>query len=108
MGEAGLVRIGMTLLGGIAVGAPDVGAMPVHHGAHHDRAAGRGGGVHDGLVAPEHSVVRIAALDAHPGLVRTDDACVPQLRHGAIATAHEMPLRPTEHVHQTALADRSD
>ena len=28
MGEAGLVRIGMTLLGGIAVGAPDVGAMP--------------------------------------------------------------------------------
>lgn len=100
------MRIGMTLLGGIAVGAPDLGAMAVHHGAHHDRAAGRGGGVHDGLVAPEHPVVRVAAFDAYPGFVRADDACLPQLRHGVIATTCKMRLRTAEHIHQTALADR--
>lgn len=79
--------------------------MPVHHGAHYDRAAGRGGGVNDGLVAPEHPVVGVA-LDAHPGLVRAHHTCLTQPRYGVIAATCKMRLRTAEHVHQTALADR--
>ena len=80
--------------------------MAVHHGAHHDRAAGRRGGVDDGLVAPEHPVVRVAAFDAHPGLIRADDACLAQPRYRVIAAAGEMLLRAAKHVHQAALAVR--
>ncbi len=80
--------------------------MPVHHGAHYDRAAGRGGGVNDGMVAPEHPVVGVAALDAHPGLVGADHPCLTQPRYGVIAATCKMRLRTAEHVHQTALADR--
>jgi len=73
--------------------------MPVHHGTHYDRAASRGGSVDDGLVAPEHLVLCVAAFDAHPGLIRADHTCLMQRRYGVIAATCKLRQRTAEHIH---------
>ena len=106
MGQAGLLRIGVTLLSRIAIRTPDIRPMSVHHVAHHDGAARRGSGVNNRTIRAKDPVICVAVFDADTGLVRADDPRLAEFRYGVIAATRELLLRPAQHVHQTALADR--
>jgi hypothetical protein len=45
--------VGMSLLGGVAIGTPDLWPVPVHQGPDHDAAAGWSGTMDDSVVAAE-------------------------------------------------------
>ena len=105
MRQAGLLRVGMTLLGGIAIRQPDRRSVPLHHVPDHDGAARRRRVMDHGIVAAEHPMKRIAALDADAGLVRGDHFGLAEHRESIVALGHKSSLRPAEHVHQAALAD---
>ena len=47
MGEAGLMRRAMPLLGRVAIGTPDLWPMAIHQVTNDDGAAGRSGTMHD-------------------------------------------------------------
>ena len=59
----------------------------------------------DGLVAAEHPLISVAALDPHAGLIRRYDLGSAKGGDCAIALERKSALRPAEHVHQAALAD---
>ena len=123
----------MPLLGRVAIGTPDLWPMAIHQvtnddgaagrsGTMHDSlarsehpligirafdgAAGRSGTMHDSLARSEHPLIGIRAFDTHTGLVGGDDLRLAQGRNGHVALGRERCLRPPQHIHQTALADR--
>ncbi len=81
------------------------GPVPVHDLVHHAGAPRRCGVVHDGLLAAEHPMVRVRALDAHGGLVGRHHGGAPQGRQGRLAPGLEARLGPAQHVGEPALAD---
>src|SRR5829696_8669848 len=103
--QAVLLRSRMALLGRIAIGEPDCRAMAVHYRPDHRGGARRRGLMNDGVLAAKHPVIRVCALDPHPGLVRSDDRGPAQRRAGILAWGLELTLRPAQQVHQPALAD---
>jgi hypothetical protein len=54
MGQAGLMGSGMALLCAVAIGTPDAGPVPVHHGPDHDGAPGWRGLMDHRLAAAKH------------------------------------------------------
>jgi len=105
MGKAGLVCIRMSLLRGVAIGAPDIGPMPVHQRPDHDCATCRSGLMDNRLGATKHPLVGVASFDPHAGLVGGDDLGPTQRRDGDVALGREGTLRTAQYVHQAALAD---
>jgi hypothetical protein len=69
MGEAGLMRGGVPLLGGVAIRDPHRRPMPVHHLSHHDSAPRRRRRVHHRAGRVEHPVKGIATSDPDANLV---------------------------------------
>jgi hypothetical protein len=104
--KAGLLRVGMALLGCVPIPTPDIRPVPVHHGAYHDGAARRGRRMNGRAIRAEYPMIGVAHLDVDTCFVRADNTRLAQPGHGIIATAGEPPLRPAQNVHQAALADR--
>ena len=79
--------------------------MPAHHLPHHDRTPRLRSLMDDCVGRMEDPVVSVATLKAHTRLVRGDDGGTAQRRDGLLAAGTEARWRPTEQVHQTALAE---
>ncbi len=62
--QTGLLAIGVALLGGVAVRQPHGGPVPIHGLVDHAGASGRGGVMHDRLLAAELPVKAVRTLDA--------------------------------------------
>src|SRR3954449_10377895 len=78
MRQTDLPGLGMPALGAVEVGDPDLGAMAVHHLADDAGAAAATDHLDHHLGVLEHPVPAGAAVDAHAGLIRSDDASAAQ------------------------------
>src|ERR1700674_2086064 len=106
MSQAGLMQRSMPLLRAISVGRPNARLMPVHGFAHDLGRAGDVGHMDDGALAGKHPMVGIDAFDAYARLVAGDKGSLAQNRERLPFLLFEGARRASEHIHQSALADR--
>ena len=100
MRQTGLVRVGMTLLGDIAVGTSDLGPVSIHYLAHHHRPARRRALMHHRFGGAEKPMVGVASLDPNAGLVGRHHRGLAQLGRDPKAsgrTDHRHPAVTLDH-----------
>lgn len=68
--------------------------MPGHHLANDGSRPARGGVMHHRVLAAEHPMIAVGALDPHPGLVRGHHARLPQTRQRRVPAFGKAALGP--------------
>ena len=104
MRQTGLVVAPVVLLRRVAIRKPDLRAVIAHHIAYHLGRPAELGFVDDGLVAPEHPMIAIQALNADTGLITGNHFGLTQLIDDLLLGGHKRLVAAFQHLGQSTLA----
>src|SRR3954463_9410425 len=105
MGQADLPEISMSLLRAIEIGHPEAQPMIRHDFGDHAGGAAVADHVDHYLIILKYPIPLRAAIDAHRGLVRADDARAAQAGENASDLVVKAGFRALQHGVRRTLAD---